>query len=259
MAERRMFAKTIIDSDAFLDMALSTQALYFHLSMRADDDGFINNPKKIMRMIGASQNEIELLLAKNFILSFESGVIVIKHWKIHNYIRSDRYKPTVYINEKALLNEKENKSYTVEKIGIPDDIPVVDRLDTQDRLGKVSIDKKDTIVVYQEIFDYYLSLDLINHKKLTNDMKKGIDKAIKELSLDIEEMKRMLKRHSDKVRETKNGDYPIKVRSLSEFYGQKKFGGTSLICSDYLDDRYDNYKIIKLEKVSDAPRRRDDY
>ena len=101
MAERRMFAKTIIDSDAFIDMPLSTQTLYFHLSMRADDDGFINNPKKIQRMIGATDDDLKLLLAKRYILAFDSGVIVIKHWKIHNYIEKDRYKPTVYIEEKS--------------------------------------------------------------------------------------------------------------------------------------------------------------
>ena len=101
MAERRMFAKTIIDSDAFLDMPLSTQSLYFHLSMRADDDGFINNPKKIQRMVGCGDDDLKLLMAKRFILVFDSGVIVIKHWKIHNYIRNDRYKPTLYQEEKA--------------------------------------------------------------------------------------------------------------------------------------------------------------
>lgn len=114
MAERRMFAKTIIDSDEFLDMPLSTQTLYFHLSMRADDDGFINNPKKIMRMIGANQNEMDLLLFKHFILKFNSGVIVIKHWKLHNYIQKDRYKETVYLEEKALLSVKNNNVYTMD-------------------------------------------------------------------------------------------------------------------------------------------------
>lgn len=111
MAERRMFAKTIIDSDAFLDMPLSTQALYFHLSMRADDDGFINNPRKIQRMIGGGDDDLKLLVAKNFLIPFESGVVVIKHWKIHNYIQRDRYKETVYLEEKAQLEEKDNKAY----------------------------------------------------------------------------------------------------------------------------------------------------
>lgn len=113
MAERRMFAKTIIDSDAFLDMPLSTQALYFHLSMRADDDGFINNFKKIQRMIGASEDDTKLLIMKNFLIPFESGVVVIKHWRIHNYIRGDRKKETVYHEEMSLLEVKDNGAYTL--------------------------------------------------------------------------------------------------------------------------------------------------
>lgn len=113
MAERRMFAKTIIDSDAFLDMPLSTQALYFHLSMRADDEGFINNPKKIQRMIGASDDDLKLLIAKSFIINFESGIIVIKHWKIHNYIRGDRLQKTQYQEERQLLEVKDNGAYTL--------------------------------------------------------------------------------------------------------------------------------------------------
>jgi hypothetical protein len=139
MAERRMFAKTIIDSDAFIDMPLSTQALYFHLSMRADDDGFINNPKKIQRMIGASDDDLKVLVMKRFILPFDSGVVVIKHWKIHNYIRNDRYKQTIYKDEMAMLQIKENGAYTeVDALGIPTVNQPVYQMDTQDRLGKVS-------------------------------------------------------------------------------------------------------------------------
>lgn len=112
MAERRMFAKAIIDSDAFLDMPLSTQALYFHLAMRADDEGFVGNPKKIQRMIGASDDDCKVLMMKRFILSFESGIIVIKHWKIHNYIQTDRFKETTYLEEKATLMLDGKKAYT---------------------------------------------------------------------------------------------------------------------------------------------------
>ena len=142
MAERRMFAKTIIDSDAFLNMPLSAQALYFHLSMRADDDGFINNAKKIQRMIGGNDDDYNLLIAKNFVLVFNSGVIVIKHWRMHNYIRKDRYRETVYTDEKACLSLKDNGSYSLGEGGIP----LVDHLATQvrlgkDRIGKVSIGK----------------------------------------------------------------------------------------------------------------------
>ena len=112
MAERRMFCKTIIDSDAFLDMPLSAQALYFHLCMRADDEGFINNYKKIQRMVGASDDDLKLLYLKKFILTFDSGVIVVKHWRMHNYIQKDRFKPTVFSEEKAMLQLKANNAYT---------------------------------------------------------------------------------------------------------------------------------------------------
>lgn len=155
MAERRMFAKAIIDSDAFLDMPLSSQALYFHLSMRADDEGFVNNPKKIQRMIGCNEDDLSVLVLRKFIIPFESGIVVIKHWKIHNYIRGDRYKETAYQEEKGLLSVKENGSYTLNgteclPLGIPTDnqmttncLPMVDTGKVsigKDRLGKVSIE-----------------------------------------------------------------------------------------------------------------------
>jgi 5-methylcytosine-specific restriction endonuclease McrA len=117
-----MFAKTIIDSDAFLDMPLSSQALYFHLSMRGDDDGFINNPRKIQKMVGASDDDLKVLIMKNFIIPFESGVVVIKHWKIHNYIRGDRKKDTVYPEEMSLLTEKDNGAYSLKSEQQPEQI-----------------------------------------------------------------------------------------------------------------------------------------
>lgn len=161
MAERRMFAKTIIDSDLFLDMPSSTQCLYFHLSMRADDDGFINNPKKIQRFIGSSDDDLKLLIAKNFIIPFDSGVVVIKHWKIHNYIQKDRYKPTLYQQELEQLEVDRSKNYQIKlenskcihHVYIPDTsgIPLVDKTDTQVRLGKDSIElDKNNIDIYTE-------------------------------------------------------------------------------------------------------------
>ncbi len=139
MAERRMFAKTIIDSDAFMEMPLSTQALYFHLSMRADDDGFVNNPKKVQRMIGCSDDDLKLLLAKSFLIGFDSGVVVIKHWRMHNYIRKDRYKPSIYETEKTMLSMNENDVYM---LGIPPVNQATYQLDPQVRLelGKDSIE-----------------------------------------------------------------------------------------------------------------------
>ena len=113
MAEKRMFSRDVIDSDMFLDLPSSAQALYFHLAMRADDDGFVNSPKMIRRMVGASDDDVRILCAKAFLIPFESGVVVIKHWRIHNYIQKDRYKPTVYADEKAQLRLKDNKAYSL--------------------------------------------------------------------------------------------------------------------------------------------------
>lgn len=140
MAERRMFARTIIDSDAFIDMPVTARLLYYDLGMRADDDGFVNSPKKIMRMVGASQDDLAILISKKFIIPFETGIVVIKHWRIHNYIQKDRYKPTKYEDEMSRLTVKENGSYTLDTDCIQDGYI----LDTQDRLeiGK-SIDSLD--------------------------------------------------------------------------------------------------------------------
>lgn len=135
-----MFAKTIIDTDAFMNMPASTQCLYFHLAMRADDDGFVGNPKSIMSMIGFGEDDLRVLLMRDYILPFDSGVIVIKHWKIHNYIQSDRYKSTIYQAEKKQLEYIKNVGYIRSEQDVykldTDCIQNVSKVDTQDRLGK---------------------------------------------------------------------------------------------------------------------------
>lgn len=149
MAERRMFAKTIIDSDAFLDMPMSARLLYYDLSMRADDDGFVNSPRKIMKFVGASNDDMNILIARKFVITFDSGVVVIKHWRIHNYIRKDTYKETNYKEEKAMLKYDENNAYTLtgQVEMIPETTPStsrqrsVDEPSTQDRIGKDRIGK----------------------------------------------------------------------------------------------------------------------
>ena len=202
MAERRMFAKSIIDSDLFLDMPQSTQNLYFHLSLRADDDGFVGNPKKITRMINCSEDDMKILIAKQFLIPFESGVVVIKHWKIHNYIRNDRYKPTIYTDEKRILIEKESKEYAI-------GIPTVNQTDTQYRIGKDSLveDNKNNVVndIYtpqiKEVIDYLnektnknfryttkktqtLIKTLLKNKYTVEDIKKVIDIKVKQWGKD---------------------------------------------------------------------------
>lgn len=142
MADRRMLTKKITESDAFLDLPLSAQALYMHLMMSADDDGFVNNPKKIQRMCGASEDDFRLLLLKSFVISFESGVIVIKHWRMHNYIQNDRYKQTDYLDELSMLKLKPNKAYSLTE---GECIQTVSKTDTQYRLGKNRLNKEKDI------------------------------------------------------------------------------------------------------------------
>lgn len=134
MANKRMFCMNIVDSDAFLEMPLSTQCLYFHLNMRADDDGFIGNTKRIMRLIGASEDDLKILIAKRFILVFDDGVIVIKHWRMHNTIQKDRYTPTVYQDELNQLFIKQNKSYSLEKTTETKCIQSVPKVETAETL-----------------------------------------------------------------------------------------------------------------------------
>lgn len=145
MAQRRMFSPDIVESDAFLDMPISTQGLYFHLGMFADDDGFIN-PKKIMRMIGVAEDDFKILIAKRFVISFPDGVVVIKHWKINNLVRKDWYRPTQYLEHKDLLVVKENGAYT--ELG---NEPLTNR---QRRLGKVRLGK-DSKKVPSDLFDLF--------------------------------------------------------------------------------------------------------
>lgn len=187
MAERRMFAKTIIDSDAFLDMPLSTQSLYFHLSMRADDDGFINNAKKIQRMLGCTDDDFKILLGKNFVIPFENGVCVIKHWRIHNLIQKDRYKPTVYGELKDKLSLKNNNVYSTEAPCIQN----VSSLETQVSIGKVSQGQeskgKFTPQIPAELLADYLKLRKAKKAgELTETAFKGIEREALKAGINAE-------------------------------------------------------------------------
>ena len=143
MAERRMFSKTVTESDSFYcDISVEAQCLYFHLSMNADDDGFVNTYRKIMRMLNVDEETLEELINARFIIYFDSGVIAIKHWKINNYIQKDRYTETVYKTEKANLYLKKNKAYTLDQTkGSPLCIQDVSSSDSQFSLVKVRLEK----------------------------------------------------------------------------------------------------------------------
>lgn len=125
MANKRMFSIDVTETDTFLEMPLTAQALYFHLAMRGDDDGFVSNPRSIMRVTGCNENDLKTLAESGYIITFRSGVIVISDWKVNNYLRGDRYKPTTFQNELSMLTETANKRYVLESdsqrstVGIP--------------------------------------------------------------------------------------------------------------------------------------------
>jgi len=165
MANKRMFSKQITTSDAFMEMPISSQLLYFHLNMEADDDGFVANPKRIIKMVGANEDDLKVLLGKRFLLSFESGVVVIKHWLLHNAVRKDMYKETQYLDEKKTLQIKDNKVYTELR-----NEPVTDslhRLD-KDRLDKISLEQN--ITVSKDTYGEFKNVKLLKeeYEKLVN-------------------------------------------------------------------------------------------
>ena len=219
MAERRMFAKTIIDSDAFLDMPQSSQLLYFHLSMRGDDEGFINNPKSIMRNVGCKDDDIKLLIAKKFLIPFDSGVVVIKHWRIHNYIQKDRFTPTKYQTEKAMLSLDENKSYT-------QCIQNVSNVDTQVRLGEDSIGKSNNNTQKSKLFALVDSYS--DDETITNLLHDWMDVRKAKRSAQTEKaIKQNLDRLADYAKESKMSlcEYLTEVvrRGWAAFYPIKSF------------------------------------
>ncbi|CRS48784.1 DNA replication protein%2C putative [Streptococcus equi subsp. equi] len=164
MAQRRMFSKKIIETDFFLEMSPTAKLLYFYLNMSADDDGFVGNPKTIKLISGATDDDLKILIAKQFIIPFDSGVIVIKDWRIHNYIQKDRYNKTQYLEEKSQLFVEENGAYTK-------CIQNVSKMDTQVRLGKERLGKENIYIVEQSPTEYLFPEWL--EEKYVEQVKKG--------------------------------------------------------------------------------------
>lgn len=227
MAERRMFAKSIVLSDAFLDMPLSARCLYFTLGMLADDDGFVGNPKSIMRQCGASNDDMVVLLQKRFLLSFDDGVVVIKHWRINNYLRSDRYTETNYQEDKQLLGVKENGSYQLKSEGgIPVGIPVVDqsvdRRYTQDSIGKDRVNKvieKEKPVRHKYGMFQNVLLSDDEMEKLKEKFPTDYDMRINKLSMYIDSKGNKYKNHYSTLL---NWDRMDKEREAEKSKAQKQ-------------------------------------
>lgn len=205
MAERRMFAKTIVLSDAFLDMSLGARCLYMTMGMLADDDGFINAPKSIMRQCGCSEDDLKMLIAKRFVIPFESGVIVIKHWRINNYLQRDRLTPTKYQEEYAMLSIEENGAYTESCIH-DSEVTCIHSIDKYS-IDKSSIEEditvsKETVCrteVRQRIIEAWNSLNLSAIRDIPTGSKRSdlLNARIKEHGVDgvLEAIENI--RHSD--------------------------------------------------------------
>jgi len=250
MANRRMFSKAITSSAKFLKMPPSTQTLYFHLGLNADDDGVVEG-FNIMRMIGSTEDELKILVAKGYIIILNEDLVsYITDWKEHNLIRADRKVDSIYkelllqvVNDVKLIEHRTRADLKPKEIALKEEksCPMDVQLPTngqhrlvKDRLDKVSLSKVKKDNIYTNIFNYYLSLNLIKHKQLTPAIKKAIDLAIKENKYTLDEMKELIDRHKAVTESTKNdGKYAIKVRELKTFFGQKIQGGTALICTQY--------------------------
>lgn len=188
MAQRRMFSRKITDTDKFIEMPATTQNLYFHLNMNADDEGFVDRVSIIQRMIGASGDDLKLLIAKGFVIPFESGVVVIRHWRIHNYIQADRFQPTIHQNEKSQIEYDETKTANIKRLG--ECIQNVYKVDTQVRLGKDRLELE-------------LDKDRLDHHLDQNDDDKNLvfkklKEAFGEMSVNgtmVEEVEKLLKHY----------------------------------------------------------------
>lgn len=204
-----MFTKKITESDAFLDMPLSSQCLYFHLNMGADDDGFVNNPKKVMRMIGASDDDLKILVAKSFVLVFESGVIVIKHFRMHNTLRNDRYHPTQYTEEFKMLGLKDNEAYTWKQTGNQLETkwkPNGNQMETEHSIDKQSKDKHNIRHKYGEYQNVLLSDEEM--EKLNREFPNDYQQRIERLSEYIASTGKSYKNHLATIRSWARKDKP---------------------------------------------------
>lgn len=226
MAQRRMLSKQITETDTFLDLPLSTQALYLHLIMNADDDGFLGNARTVLRMVGGSNDDFKLLAAKQFIIVFEDGITVIKDWRIHNYIQKDRYRSTMYSEHRKELSVDKNQSY--QRIQDTDTkwIQDVSKTDTQVRLGKdrlgkdsktYSPAKAEPHLPYKEIIDYLNEKAETSYRATTKKTQTLIKARFNE-KFSLDDFKRVI---DNKVAEWKNDTAMNKFLRPETLFGTK--------------------------------------
>lgn len=193
MAQRRMFSRKITDTDKFIEMPATTQNLYFHLNMNADDEGFVDRVSIIQRMIGASGDDLKLLIAKGFVIPFESGVVVIRHWRIHNYIQADRFQPTIHQNEKSQIEYDETKTANIKRL--EECLQNVYKADTQVRLGKDRLE----LELDKDRLDHHLDQNDDDDKNL---IFKKLKEAFGEMSVNgtmVEEVERLLQQYGKEL------------------------------------------------------------
>ena len=189
MAQKRMFDKTITNDDNFLEMPTSSQVLYFHLSMNADDDGFLNNWKSIMRMTGTKDDDLKVLIAKQYIIPFDSGVIVIKHWRINNFLRKDRHIETKYQKELSQLEINDNQEYWLTNGQPRIDKNSIEKNSIDNNMPKNVVDENDLKNKFEELWKLY------PNKKGKADAYKHFKKFVKE-GIKIETMEDGIKRYN---------------------------------------------------------------
>ena len=266
MAEKRMFSKQIIDSDAFLEMPLSTQALYFHLSMRADDDGFLNNAKKVMKIIGANQNDYDLLVAKSFVIQFPDGICVIKHWRINNYLRKDRYTETIYQEEKAHLTVQPNGRYSLRNAAesdgdLPLGIPVVDRSDTQYRIDKNreeknSIDKHNSVSGDTTDYSYSKNSNVSNLEYvLKNDIHQDSDYVLE--NEDLHQCLKEWMEYKDGRKPKSSNHYGTEIglkKTITQFVSGYREYGIEALKKVVDDSMANNYSGVIWDRLSRMPK-----
>lgn len=226
MASRRMISIEMVSSDAFMDMPPTAQCLYFHLCMRADDDGFVDSANKVTRECQASKDDLQLLLEKRYLLGFPSGVVLIKHWFIHNTIPKDRYHETRYLEEKSLVKLKDNKSFTECNRNI-------DKMETKIRLDKTKEDKNkktmckaDADALFENLWNMYPSK---RGKGQISDAKKR-----HLLDIGIDEMTRAIERYK---------------ADLAENTWKKPQNGSTFFSSGYVDFLDENYESKEMQNV----------